>query len=72
MKVIMAMDFAFILLRFRRNSPGLRVRETALKDGDFPLPPSQYLKFFPTPAKASFHQGYERSYYYYLHKLYII
>jgi len=39
--VIMAKDSAFILLRLRRNSPGLAVRETTLKDGDFPLRPSQ-------------------------------
>ena len=41
MKVIMAKDSAFILLRLRRNFPGLAVRETTLKDGDFPLRPSQ-------------------------------
>ncbi len=41
MKVIMAKDSAFILLRLRRNSPGLTVQETTLKDGDFPLRPSQ-------------------------------
>jgi hypothetical protein len=39
--VIGAKDSAFILLRLRRNSPGLAVRETAPKDGDFPLRPSQ-------------------------------
>ena len=41
MKVIMAKDSAFILLRLRRNSPVIAVRETTLKDGDFPLRPSQ-------------------------------
>lgn len=35
--VIGAKDSAFILLRLRRNSPGLAVRETTLKDGVFPL-----------------------------------
>ena len=35
-KVIGAKDSAFILLRLRRNSPGLAIRETSLKDGDFP------------------------------------
>ncbi|MFZ3050497.1 hypothetical protein [Methanothrix sp.] len=44
MKVIMAKDSAFILLRLRRNSPELRVRETTLKDGDFLLRPSQSYK----------------------------
>ena len=39
--VIGAKDSAFILLRLRRNSPGLTVRETTLKDGDFPLRPSR-------------------------------
>jgi hypothetical protein len=43
-KVIMAKDSAFILLRLGRNSPGLTVRETTLKDGDFPLRPSQSYK----------------------------
>ncbi|MFZ2536476.1 hypothetical protein, partial [Methanothrix sp.] len=43
-KVIMAKDSAFILLRLRRNSPELRVRETTLKDGDFLLRPSQSYK----------------------------
>jgi len=40
----MAKDSAFILLRLRRNSPGLAVRETTLKDGDFPLRPSRSYK----------------------------
>ena len=40
----MAKDSAFILLRLGRNSPGLTVRETTLKDGDFPLRPSQSYK----------------------------
>ena len=39
--VIGAKDSAFILLRLRRNSPGLSV---TLKDGDFPLRPSQSYK----------------------------
>ncbi len=47
MKVIMAKDSAFILLRLRRNSPGLTVQETTLKDGDFPLHPSQSYKLIP-------------------------
>ena len=42
--VIGAKDSAFILLRLRRNSPGFTVRETTLKDGDFPLRPSQSYK----------------------------
>jgi hypothetical protein len=42
--VILAKDSAFILLRLGRNSPGLTVRETTLKDGDFQLRPSQSYK----------------------------
>ena len=42
--MILAKDSAFILLRLGRNSPGLTVRETILKDGDFPLRPSQSYK----------------------------
>ena len=41
MKVIMAKDSAFILLRLRRNSPVLAVRETTLKGGIFLLRPSR-------------------------------
>lgn len=48
-----AKDSAFILLRLHRISPGLAVRETTLKDGDFSLRPSQSYKLNSLMADPS-------------------